>query len=160
MSNFNTGTILKLSADGQTVTPFASGLGAARNIVIDKAGNMYVAGTDVAKSQSAVFQVSATGVATVLYDDPTYKGYEIAVGPDGTIYEADFFNNAIRAIDKSGNITTIAGSGEATDTDGAGRKAAFNGPHGIVADAKGNIYVSTFNPTTGGGNKIRKIVLE
>jgi streptogramin lyase len=160
MSNNSAGTILKLSADGLTVTPFASGIGAPRNIVFDKTGNMFVAGFDATKNSSAIFQVSSTGVATVLYDDPGFKGYDIATDGNGTFYEADYFGNTIRMIDPSGNITVIAGSGTAADTDGVALKASFNGPHGITVDAIGEIYVSTFNPSTGGGNKIRKVVLE
>ena len=160
LSDYNSGTITQLSADGQTVTPFASGIPSARNIIFDQAGNMYVAGFDAVKNSSAIYQVSSAGVATVLYDDPAFKGYDIAVDKNGTFYEADYFGNTIRMIDKSGNITTLAGSGTAVDTDGIGLKASFNGPHGIVVDSKGNIYVSTFNPNTGGGNEIRKIAIE
>ncbi len=160
MSDFNAGTITQLSADGQTVTPFASGIPSARNIIFDQAGNMYVAGFDAGKNSSAIYQVSSTGTATVLYDDSGFKGYDIAVDKNGTFYEADYFGNTIRMIDKSGNITTLAGNGTAADTDGIGLNSSFNGPHGIVVDSKGVIYVSTFNPTTGSGNKIRTIAIE
>jgi sugar lactone lactonase YvrE len=159
MGNYNAGTITQLSADGKTVTPFAN-VPTPRSIIFDSAGNMYVAGFDPAKNSSAIYQVSSTGVATVLYDDPVFKGYEIAVDQNGIFYEADYFGNTIRMIDKSGNITTLAGNGTAADKDGLGTNASFNGPHGIAVDAKGAIYVSTFNPTTGGGNDIRKIVVQ
>jgi len=44
--------------------------------------------------------------------------------------------------------------------DGVGLLASFNGPQGLAIDADGNLYVSTYNYTTGAGNKIRKIVIE
>jgi streptogramin lyase len=159
MGNYNGGTISQLSADGKTITPFAN-IPTPRSIIFDAAGNMYVAGFDPAKNSSAIYQVSSTGAATVLYDDPGFKGYDIAIDKNGIFYEADYFGNTIRMIDKSGNITTLAGNGTTADTDGIGLNSSFNGPHGIVVDSKGVIYVSTFNPTTGGGNKIRKIAIE
>ena len=57
-------------------------------------------------------------------------------------------------------MSTIAGNGVAADTDGIGLDASFNGPQGITIDAAGNLYVTTFNYNTNGGNKVRKITFE
>lgn len=159
MANNNKATIFQLSKDGLTVNTYSSDLSVPRNIIFDNAGNMYAAGFDASQGQAAIFRV-VKGGATAMYHDPVFKGYEIAVDKEGNFYEADHFNNVIKIIDKSGNISTIAGNGDAKDVDGAGLSASFNDPLGLAIDNDGNLYVSTYNFTTAQGNKIRKIVLE
>ncbi|HTI59220.1 IPT/TIG domain-containing protein [Mucilaginibacter sp.] len=159
MANNITSTIFKLSTDGSTATPIATNIVTPRNIIFDKSDNMYVAGYDPIKGQAAIFQVARDGYNRVIYDDPDFKGWEIAVDRAGNFYEADHFNNVIKIIDKNGKIAIIAGSGNAEDVDGVGLAASFNGPQGLAIDADGNLYVSTYNYDTGGGNKIRKIVV-
>ena len=84
------------------------------------------------------------------------------------MYVADSGNNKIRRITPAGVITTIAGTGVATDIgrwsviyrsysagDGDGAVATFNSPTDIVFDSTGTImYVAD-----SGNNKIRKIVI-
>ncbi|HQR44878.1 MAG TPA: NHL repeat-containing protein [Thermoanaerobaculia bacterium] len=50
-------------------------------------------------------------------------------------------------------VTTVAGSGELGSADGTGTAASFWWPEGVVADARGNLYVAD-----SGCNKIRKIL--
>lgn len=121
---------------------------------------MYVAGFDGPNNSAAIFQVLTSGITIPIYDDRSFSGWEIAVDQAGNFYEADHFNNVIKMIDKSGKINTIAGNGNAADMDGVGLLASFNGPQGLAIDADGNLYVSTYNYTTGGGNKIRKVIIE
>ena len=63
-------------------------------------------------------------------------------------------------IDSKGNVSVIAGSGAASDIDGIGLQASFNGPQGLTIDSHGNLYVTTYNYQTNGGNKVRKITFE
>lgn len=160
MANNVTQTIFQLSTNGATVNTYASNIVTPRNIIFDKSNHMYVAGYDAMKGQAAIIQISAGGVNKVVYDDPEFKGWEIAIDQQGNFYEADHFNNVVKLIDKTGKIVTIAGSGKAQDVDGVGLAASFNGPQGLAIDADGNLYVSTYNYDTGGGNKIRKIVMQ
>jgi len=160
MANNTTQTIFKLSTDGAIADPYANTIATPRNIIFDKFNNMYVAGYDPARAQAAIIQVYASGSNRVVYDDPEFKGFEIAVDQAGNFYEADHFNNVIKIIDVNGKITTIAGNGNAVDVDGVGLNASFNGPQGLAIDAEGNLYVSTYNYDTNGGNKIRKIVVQ
>jgi DNA-binding beta-propeller fold protein YncE len=104
-----------------------------------------------------VNKISSTGSISVVATDPQFQGWEIAVDTAGNFYAADYFNNRIRKIDKKGIATTIAGSGTAADIDGIGTAASFNGPRGIVIDAEGNLYVTTYIDANNSGNKVRKI---
>ena len=53
----------------------------------------------------------------------------------------------------TGVVTTLAGGGSGTSTDGTGTTASFNRPQGITSDGT-NLYVSDTN-----NHKIRKIVI-
>ncbi|WP_166727717.1 putative Ig domain-containing protein [Mucilaginibacter gilvus] len=68
--------------------------------------------------------------------------YGIAVDLSGTLYVADQQNNLVRKVDKSGLVSTLAGSGTAGSTNAQGTAAAFLYPEGVAADANGNIFVA------------------
>jgi sugar lactone lactonase YvrE len=76
----------------------------------------------------------------------------IAVDAAGNVYVADLGNNLIRKINLNGIVSTLAGSGAAGATNGAGTTASFSAPSGIAVDAAGNVYVADY-----GNNLIRKI---
>jgi DNA-binding beta-propeller fold protein YncE len=65
---------------------------------------------------------------------------------DGKLYVADTYNNKIKVIDvASRSCQTIAGSGQAGDTDhDEGAQATFNEPAGISA-AGGKLYIADTN---------------
>ena len=69
---------------------------------------------------------------------------DVAVDSLGNVYVADNQNHAIRKIDLLGNVTTVAGDGNAGYQDGGldGTVARFNFPTGIDIDSQGNIYVA------------------
>ncbi len=76
--------------------------------------------------------------------DPT----DVAIHPNGDLYIADTYNNRIRKVDKSGTITTVAGSGSSTSANGDANDniqavlAGLNHPSGIAFDAAGNLYIA------------------
>ena len=78
----------------------------------------------------------------------------VAVDSLGTVYVADSWNNRIRKISLSGNVTTIAGSGLTNFADGVGSAASFSFPSGVAVDFNGSIYVADYT-----NNRIRKITL-
>jgi DNA-binding CsgD family transcriptional regulator/sugar lactone lactonase YvrE len=59
----------------------------------------------------------------------------------GNIYIADFLNAAVRQIDRTGRITTVAGGGEAPATDGSDAFLVRFGVVGaLTSDGAGNVY--------------------
>ena len=67
--------------------------------------------------------------------------------PLGNIYIADTGNNVIRKVDTAGIIHTVAGNGTSgfSGDGGPATSAQFNFPWNVVADAKGNFYISDVN---------------
>ena len=70
--------------------------------------------------------------------------YAVAADGVGNVYIADYFNNAIRRVDPSGIITTIAGTGVAgyNGDNIPATSAQLNGPIGVTLDGHGNIYIA------------------
>jgi len=76
----------------------------------------------------------------------------VSVDSHGNVYVSDSFNELIREISTTGNVTTIAGNQSAGLVNGVASSAEFYAPSGQVFDAQGNLYVSDQ-----GNNVIRKI---
>jgi hypothetical protein len=83
----------------------------------------------------------------------------LAEDSSGNIYVAEgsttggTANHTIRKITPTADVTTFAGmAGQAGSDDGTGSAARFNNPHGVAADASGNLYVADTDNST-----IRKI---
>ena len=68
--------------------------------------------------------------------------FGVVVGPDGAIYFCDTMNHVIRRIDRSGVISTIAGSGKKgySGDRGPAIKAELNEPYEVRFDREGNLF--------------------
>ena len=68
--------------------------------------------------------------------------HDMAIGPDGCLYAADCANRVVRRIDRSSNVTTIAGKpGIKSHFDGNIEDACFEGPLSLTIASDGTIYV-------------------
>ena len=129
-------------------------------IVLDAAGNLYIADT----KNSAIRMVNTKGVITTIAGSQKLGGgYSgdggaatsaqlnypagLAVDTAGSLYIADQHNNVIRKVTTNGIIATIAGDGAAS-YDGDGSLATLAGldtPLGIALDGTGNVYIADYN---------------
>jgi hypothetical protein len=78
----------------------------------------------------------------------------VAYDANGDLYLADAQNHVVREISKSGQISTIAGTGiEGYGGDGAAATAALlDTPTGVALDARGNIFIADSH-----NHRIRKV---
>lgn len=88
----------------------------------------------------------------------------LAFDAAGNLYIADAFNNRIRKVDRSGTITTVAGSGLTggsyaslaggtySGDGGPATQARLAEPADVAADGAGNVYIAD-----AGNNRIRRI---
>ena len=82
---------------------------------------------------------------------------DTAIGPDGSIYVADTFNNRVRKISPDGTITTVVGTGSPTyNGDGIpATEASLHWPHDVYVDDRGVLYVADSNH-----HRIRRVGLD
>jgi serine/threonine-protein kinase len=66
---------------------------------------------------------------------------DVAVATDGTVYVADSANNRIRFITPTGEVGTLAGTGEWGHTDGPNEEATFGTPASLALDGRGHLHV-------------------
>ncbi len=79
---------------------------------------------------------------------------DIAFDPKGNMFISDRLNHQIRKVSASGEITTIAGTGESAyyGDGGPASEAAFRDPSFMTTDKKGNLYIAD-----AANNMVRKI---
>jgi N-acetylneuraminic acid mutarotase len=133
------------------------------DMVIDAAGNMYVADN----GNHAVRKITPQGLVTTLAGNGT-PGFAngsgtnaqfndiagLAIDLSGNIIVADRGNHRIRSITPAGVVSTVAGTGVEGFADGDASTAQFAFPSGVAVDANNNIYVADR-----GNNRVRKILM-
>ena len=138
------------------------------DLVADNHGNLFVA--DYLNNQIRKIVISTKTVTT-------FAGSATQGSTDGTGTAATFTDPASICLDASGNlviadlsnkirlitpaavVTTIAGSGAATETNGVGTAAALYSPGGVATDNSGNLYVIDFEAGNSTSSTLRKILL-
>jgi uncharacterized protein (TIGR03437 family) len=152
---FNIACVLTASAQTITTVGGNTSWGRVNNVAIDSAGNLYAADFNVA----VVYKITPQGGTTVFAGTSNKAGYSgdggpatsatlseplgTAIGPDGSLYIADYGNARIRKVSLSGVITTYAGTSTAgfLGDGGPATSARLNGPFTITFDSKGALYI-------------------
>ena len=147
INSISTGTLTagSLTLTNQTLTMSNGTVAGVSTLAGATYTTAYNVTTFVGNGTSAA--TDGTGTNAAVY----YAWGVSPVDSNGTFYVADG-NCRIRKVTAAGVVTTLAGSGTVSSTDGTGTNAAFNVPVSITFDAAGNVYVADF-----GGHKIRMI---
>ncbi|MGH9023480.1 MAG: hypothetical protein ACRDV9_10340 [Acidimicrobiia bacterium] len=139
-----------------------------RTISLDGNGSLYISeGSEAEVSRirkvdprGKITRLAGTGVVGFNGDGPARNTMlnhprGLAVDTVGNVYIADSENYLIRKVDTSGNLTTIAGTGEpGKDGDGGPAKdAQVSLARGVAVDRNGDLLVADT-----GNNRIRRIV--
>jgi sugar lactone lactonase YvrE len=140
-------------AEARFNTPSALALAGDGSIYVADTGNDAIRRVTPAGVVSTVAGGRTAGFRDALASAARFNGpVGVAVAPDGRVLVADTYNDRIRAIDASGNVSTIAGSGRQGHVDGPALDAQFDTPCGIATDREGSIFIAD-----SGNGVIRKL---
>lgn len=151
------------SGDGGAAT--SATFTSTSDIVLDNAGNMYIADAGnnrirKVNSSGIISTIAGNGVAGFSGDGgpATAASFNnpntIALDAAGNIFVNDGSNRRIRKITTAGIISTVAGNGSIgfSGDGGAATAASIYNPTGVAVDATGNLYIADLN-----NNRIRKV---
>jgi len=145
-------------ADASTVAT-QSALNAPSGIAFAPDGSLYVADTD----NDRVRRVRPDGTVATVAGNGTFGSTgdggpatearlglprAVTIGPDGSLYIADYASNRVRRVSPTGVIDTVAGGGAPADGIGDGglaTAARLRGPSGVAVAPDGTLYLSERN---------------
>ncbi len=135
------------------------------SLAFDPAGNMYICdgygGNRIRKVDTAGIISTVAGTGSAGYNGDGIAGTSaeiniprgVAVDASGNVYIADNVNHRIRMVDKTGTITTVAGTGApGFSGDGGLSTLADINSGNITVDRSGDLIISDL-----GNDRIRKI---
>jgi hypothetical protein len=181
IADFNNNRIRKVTPAGVITTVIGTGVagfsgdnGSAAtaqlyrpsSVFFDPGGNLFIAD----QFNNRVRKVTPTGIITTVAGSAR-QGYCGDGGPatsaclngpidavtdsSGNLFIAEFGSNAVRKVNASGIITTVAGgntTGGYSGDGGGATAASLNGPTGVAVSATGDLYVGD-----GGNERIRRV---
>lgn len=130
--------------------PFGVAVDADGAVYISDQGNHRIRRIGADGNIRTVAGCGETGDSTYVGDQgPATKAClnspaRIAIGPDGSLFIADFGNHRIRRVGSDGIINTVVGTGEIgyAGEDGPATKAELNFPSGVDVAPDGSLYVA------------------
>lgn len=168
--------VVTLVGRGYTLAGSAIGktnlLNAPQGIALDSMGCVYISDTGnhrICKVTAGGQLITLAG-STTLDGSLTYlSGYINGKGKNasfhsptgltvdviGNVFVADTGNNVIRRVTQTGNVSTVAGSGQPFYKEGRRQQASFKRPVGITVDLQNILYISD-----AGNNMIRRITTD
>jgi uncharacterized protein (TIGR03437 family) len=151
--------------DGDGGPATSARLAGPGGVVVDEAGNLYIADTGNHRIRKVsvdgvISTIAGNGVAGFAGDGgPATHAVlnspqTIALDAEGNVFIADRQNYRIRKISTDGIISTIAGDGRLgfAGDGGDSRNAALSGVNGIAVDREGNLFLAD-----SGNSRIRKV---
>ena len=152
--------IRKVDPSSNTITTFAADptFSDLVSLAVDARGNLYSADDGAC----VIRKITPGGVISVVAGNFTcgFNGdgiqaidaelngaYGIAVDIQGNLYIGDTLNNRIRKVNRSGIISTIAGTGTCgfSGDGGSAILAMICNPLGLIVDTSGNVYFADEN---------------
>ena len=133
-----------------------SKLSAPEGVAVDSSGNVYIADhgnsmVEKVTSGGTLSIFAGTGTAGAPTPGPATSSKLSApdgVGVDstGTVYIADTGNQQVEAVNSSGVLSIVAGTGVAgTATPGPATSSEVHTPEGVAVDSFGDIYIADYN---------------
>jgi RHS repeat-associated protein len=124
-------------------------------IAVGSDGSLHIADS----SNDRIRRVSPAGIITTMAGGGPYRyvgdggpatqaylqyPQGLAVGPDSSLYIADYFNDRVRRIGPDGIITTVAGTGTSGSSGDGGpaTQARIDGPMAVAVGSDGSLYIA------------------
>lgn len=117
-----------------------------RGIAVAPDGSLYVVDTGNSRIQHLSAQGEVLQVWGTRYDGEGSappgqfkEPWDVAVGPDGSVYVADTWNHRVQKFSANGTFITSWGSGILSDPSNL---MGFFGPRGITTDSQGDVFIT------------------
>ena len=132
-----------------------TGMGVPQDVTVGPDGQFYVADSRFHQilrvdEKGQVSRFAGTGLPGFAGDGgPAIEAsfnepFDLDFDSEGNLYIADFRNERIRVIDRTGKVSTVAGTGQPgyRGDGGSARNAMLNGPYGVAVDLDDRLLIA------------------